>query len=154
MDDPAHEAPLDAGADGTAADDPELPYETTVRVRYSDLDTFGHVNNAVYATLCEEARVDYFRDVLELGVHDIGFVVARLELDYRRAIPDVGEATVAVGITGFGRTSFTMGYELRYGDDAVATAESVQVAVDDAGDPTEVPAEWRTRVEAHRSDAA
>lgn len=125
---------------------PDLHYECAVDVRYSDLDTFGHVNNAVYATLCEEARVDYFADVLDLGVHDISFVVARLELDYRKAIPDVGDVTVAVDITDFGRTSFTMGYELRHDDSVVATAETVQVAVDEDGEPIEVPHEWREQV--------
>jgi acyl-CoA thioester hydrolase len=129
----------------------DLHYETTVDVRYSDLDTFGHVNNVVYATLCEEARVHYFRDVLDLGVHEINFVLARQELDYRRAIPDVGEAEIATGVTEFGRTSFTIGYELRYDGETVATAETVQVTVDDEGRPTEVPAEWRERVAAARS---
>jgi acyl-CoA thioester hydrolase len=133
--------------------DSDLHYHATVDVRYSDLDTFGHVNNAVYATFCEEARVHYFRDVLDLGVHEISFVVARLELDYERAIPDVGEATVAVGITDFGRTSFTMGYELRYEGESVATAETVQVAVDEDGRPIDVPDSWRDRVAAARSDA-
>ena len=132
---------------------PDLHYRTTVEVRYCDLDTFGHVNNAVYATYCEEARVDYFRDVLDQGVHEVSFVVARLELDFERSIPDVGAATVAVGITGFGRTSFTMGYELRYEGEVVASGESVQVAVDDDGRPTAVPEEWRERVAAARSDA-
>jgi acyl-CoA thioester hydrolase len=134
--------------------DPDLHYEASVDVRYSDLDTFGHVNNVVYATLCEEARVHYFRDVLDLGVHEISFVVARMELDYRRPIPDVGEATVAVAITDFGRTSFTMGYALRYAGETVATAETVQVAVDEEGQPVEVPDGWRERVATARSDAA
>jgi acyl-CoA thioester hydrolase len=133
---------------------PDLHYRTTVEVRYCDLDTFGHVNNAVYATFCEEARVDYFRDVLDQGVHEVSFVVARLELDFERSIPDVGAATVAVGITGFGRTSFTMEYELRYEGEVVASGESVQVAVDDDGRPTAVPEEWREQVAAARSDAA
>jgi acyl-CoA thioester hydrolase len=132
----------------------DLHYEASVDVRYADLDTLGHVNNAAYATLCEEARVHYFRDVLDLGVHEIGFVVARLELDYERAIPDVGTATVAVDVTEFGRTSFTMAYELRYGGETVGTAETVQVAVDDDGNPVEIPDDWRARVAAARSDAA
>ena len=132
----------------------DLHYEASVDVRYADLDTLGHVNNAAYATLCEEARVHYFRDVLDLGVHDISFVVARLELDYERAIHDVGTATIAIGITSFGRTSFTIEYELRYRGETVGTAETVQVAVDDDGNPVEIPDEWRTRVAAARSDAA
>jgi acyl-CoA thioester hydrolase len=38
-----------------------------VPVRYDDLDTYGHVNNATVATYCEEARIDYFREVLPEG---------------------------------------------------------------------------------------
>ena len=129
-------------------DAPDLHYETSIDIRYTDLDTFGHVNNAVYATLCEEARVDYFADVLDIGVHDISIVIARLELDYRRAIQDVGSATVATEITDIGRTSFTMQYELRHDDTVVATGESVQVAVDDDGSPVEVPDDWADRIAA------
>lgn len=131
-------------------DHSDLHYETSVDIRYSDLDTFGHVNNVVYATLCEEARVHYFRDVMDLHVSEISFVLVRMELDYRRSIPDVGAATVAIGITDFGQTSFTIGYELRYEGETVATGESVQVTVDDDGDPTPVPDEWRERVTAAR----
>jgi acyl-CoA thioester hydrolase len=43
-----------------------------------------------------------------------------------------------------------MGYELRYADEVVATAETVQVAVDEAGEPIEVPDEWREVVAAAR----
>jgi acyl-CoA thioester hydrolase len=146
------DAVFDPEADDPDVSAPDLHYETTVRVRYSDLDTLGHVNNAVYVTLCEEARVDYFRDVLHQGVHDISFVLARQELDYERTIPDVGDATVAVGVTDVGRTSFTMGYELRFRGQTVATAETVQVMIDETGDPTAVPDEFRERVAAARSN--
>jgi acyl-CoA thioester hydrolase len=47
-----------------------------------------------------------------------------------------------------------MGYELRYDGETVATAETVQVAVDDHREPTEVPEEWRERVATARSDAS
>lgn len=126
----------------------DLHYETTVEVRYTDLDTFGHVNNAVYATLCEEARVHYCADVLDQGVHDISFVIVRLELDYHKTIPDVGAVTAAIGITDIGRTSFTMQYELSYEGETVATAETVQVTVDEDGTPVEVPDDWADRITA------
>jgi acyl-CoA thioester hydrolase len=32
-------------------------------VRYRDLDTWNHVNNAVYATYLEQARIDYLDSV-------------------------------------------------------------------------------------------
>jgi len=79
----------DAG-DGTTR---EFSFETTVDVRYSDVDTYGHVNNATYATYLEEARVDYLDTVLgdearslatESAEGDgVGIVVASLDLQYR-----------------------------------------------------------------------
>ena len=35
-------------------------------VAFRDLDVFGHVNNAVYLTYIENARLAYARDVLKL----------------------------------------------------------------------------------------
>jgi len=39
-------------------------YTTEIDVRFRDIDAMGHVNNAVYATYIEQARTEYFRDVL------------------------------------------------------------------------------------------
>ena len=60
-------------------------YVTQVRVRWSDLDAFRHVNNARTVTLLEEARVDWlFAEAARHGVDRLteGIVVARLEIDY------------------------------------------------------------------------
>jgi len=56
-----------------------------ISVRYGDLDPQGHVNNAGFLTYMEGARVSYIR---RLGLWDgksfleIGFILARVELDY------------------------------------------------------------------------
>jgi len=39
-------------------------FQTEIPVRYSDIDSYGHVNNATYATYLEEARIDYLEAVL------------------------------------------------------------------------------------------
>lgn len=125
-------------------------FVSRVPVRYRDLDPFDHVNNAVYATYCEQARVDY-RDRVLGGAFDEGsFVVANLELAYRRPI-SLSDSPVEIGVrvSELGRTSFRMRYELRTDDGVAATAETVQVVVDpESGDPQPVPAAWRDRVAA------
>ena len=58
-------------------------------LRWSDLDAFGHVNNARFLTLYEEARVALlFTDARRHGVTSIeeGVVIARQEIDYLRPI--------------------------------------------------------------------
>ncbi|WP_227353959.1 acyl-CoA thioesterase [Haladaptatus salinisoli] len=128
----------------------EFGYTTDVEVRYRDLDTMGHVNNAVYATFLEEARFDYFRDVVGVPRDDIEGVVAHLEIDYRRPITSTDDVTVALRVLDLGESSVTMECEIRAGDDTAATAEVVQVAVDrDAGEPSPIPPEWRDRIVTH-----
>ena len=46
------------------------------RVRFRDCDALGHVNNAVYSTYLEEARMDILGGLRE-------FILARVEIDFR-----------------------------------------------------------------------
>ena len=64
----------------------DFEYETELQVRFRDLDAMGHVNNAVYATYLEQARVDYYADVLGVGLDDIDTVLVNLEIDYRHEV--------------------------------------------------------------------
>lgn len=110
----------------------EFSYTTTLDVRVSDIDFMGHVNNAVYATYLEEARVDYFADVLDVPLSDIDSVLAHVEIDYRTPITIEDDPTVALGVPEIGESSLPMEYEIRAGGDVAATAKTVQVTVDPA----------------------
>jgi acyl-CoA thioester hydrolase len=58
-------------------------------VRWSDLDVFGHVNNARFLTYYEEARVALmFNAARERGLTSFadGIVIARHEIDYLRPV--------------------------------------------------------------------
>lgn len=58
---------------------------TKIHVRFRDLDPLNHVNNAVFNTYFEEARIDFIRAVPELN-RSMGdgysFVLAQLDLKY------------------------------------------------------------------------
>ncbi|MFC7203359.1 acyl-CoA thioesterase [Haloferax namakaokahaiae] len=118
-----------------------------VPVRFRDFDSFGHVNNAVYATYCEQARVKFFEEALDVPLPELSIVVAHLELDYRAPIEGVGSVQVEVEAGELGTTSFPLYYELSYEGDVVATGETIQVAMDDSGTPREIPASWRAALE-------
>ncbi|MFB6103199.1 MAG: acyl-CoA thioesterase [Haloplanus sp.] len=130
----------------------DFEYETELQVRFRDIDAMTHVNNAVYATYLEQARVDYYADVLGVGLDDIDTVLVRLEIDYRREISlDDGTVTVAMGVRDIGESSVTVDYEVRAGDRVAATAETVQVYVDpDDGASRPLPEAWVERMEAYR----
>jgi len=108
-------------------------YVTQVRVRWSDLDAFRHVNNARTVTLMEEARVDWlFAEAARHGVDRLteGIVVARLEIDYRRPIGMELPVAVSMGVTKLGHASFTIDYVLSQAGATAATASTVLVPVD------------------------
>ena len=108
-------------------------YVTQVRVRWSDLDAYRHVNNAHTVTLLEEARIDWlFAEAARHGVNRLteGIVVARLEIDYKRPIGMELPVTVSMGLTRLGQASMTVDYIVSVAGTTVATALSVLVPVD------------------------
>ncbi|MFB6188400.1 MAG: acyl-CoA thioesterase [Halapricum sp.] len=129
-------------------------FETTVAVRYSDLDTYGHVNNAVYATFLEEARVDYLTDVVGADHADVigsgdgpGIVLATLELDFQASIERRDSVTVAVRVPRLGESSFPFEYEVRDGDEVLATGETTVVVFDRGNrEPRPIPQAWREAI--------
>ncbi|WP_299237520.1 acyl-CoA thioesterase [Natronomonas sp.] len=122
-------------------------FDTEVRVRYRDLDTLEHVNNALYATYLEEARFRYFEHVLGVSLEEGGAVLANLTIDFARPVTRSEETVrIACGATEVGDSSVRMGYRVYPGggDETVATAETVVVAVEE-GTSREIPQAWRTR---------
>lgn len=125
-----------------------FPFVHEQTVRFSDLDGMGHVNNAVFLTYLEQARLAWFSGFGEedsMPLTDV--ILARTEIDFRS--PLVFGETVAVGVrpARLGTKSFELEYELRVGERLVAEAKSVIVGYDyDARDSTEVPERWRRRI--------
>jgi len=132
----------------------DFEYETELQVRFADIDAMGHVNNATYATYLEQARVDYYADVLGVGLDDIDTVLVNLQIDYRHEIRlDHETVTVAMAVSSIGESSVTVTYQVRAGDRVAATAETTQVYVDpEAGESRPLPAVWVEQMEALRAD--
>jgi len=126
-----------------------MSYETILDVRFRDIDAMGHVNNAVYATYAEQARANYFADVLDEDLSAISSVLARIEIDYHRPVElGDGPVTVEVSVPRLGESSLPMEYEIRTVDDELAASiESVQVAYDrEAGESVPIPDAWRETI--------
>ncbi|WP_435197167.1 acyl-CoA thioesterase [Natronomonas sp. EA1] len=123
-------------------------YVHEITVRYRDLDPMQHVNNAVYSSYLEQARVAYLREVLGIN-KDPGMVVAHLELDFKRAVEFSDEqVAVACRIPELGEKSFRIEYEIRTDDGVAATAETVQVAFDrEVGASRPIPDDWREAIQ-------
>jgi acyl-CoA thioester hydrolase len=119
----------------------QFPFVHRETVRFRDLDSLGHVNNAVYLTYLEQARIAF------LAPHAAdysGMILARCEIDFRAQV-SLGE-TVEIELTPtrVGNKSFELSYEMKVGDRLVAEAKTVLVAYDyERSESRVIPDAWR-----------
>jgi len=123
-------------------------HRTTLQVRFRDIDAFGHVNNAVFLTYLEAARIRYLLDVLQppQPFDRLPLILARVAIDYRSQIAFGEEVAVETRVDRVGRTSFAMSHRMTAIPDGrlVGDAHTVIVAYDYASArPVPVPDAWR-----------
>ncbi|HCZ08798.1 MAG TPA: thioesterase [Flavobacteriales bacterium] len=133
---------------------PTVDFE--VPLRYSDMDLFGHVNNARYFTFLEEARIAWFEACVpepwDFRKH--GVLVAHNEMDYLKPVEPGDRLIIRLGASGLGNSSIHIryeGYVLKKGD-AAHTALAFRSATTlvswntAAGKVTRVHDDWRKAI--------
>jgi acyl-CoA thioester hydrolase len=109
-------------------------FSTSIELRFSDLDLYGHVNSVVYFSYLETARVKLFKDFFqELTQKHLFTLVARAECDYRIPILFGDVLIVSVVVSKIGTSSFDLEYRLHDGTEKTyATARTTMVCFDNA----------------------
>ena len=78
-----------------------------LQTRWRDLDAFQHVNNAVYATYIECARVDLFkRWGIEGSNKGKSIIMASLKIDYLGQLKHPTSLVIGQRVSRIGSTSF------------------------------------------------
>jgi acyl-CoA thioester hydrolase len=106
-----------------------------ISVRWADMDSMGHVNNAKYFTYCESARMSYFAAVKMLEHREQeshGPALVAAHLNFRRQVRYPAELDVLTRVPEIGRSSFRMEYEIVDRDtrERVADGHGIVVWVD------------------------
>ena len=109
-----------------------MQHEKPIEIRWRDLDAFGHVNHAVFLTYLEEVRDEWLGGVLGDPRLVWGFVIARVEVDYRRQLTLADDGVVArCALARIGNSSVrTREQVLTRAGEVAAEAEAVLVAWD------------------------
>jgi acyl-CoA thioester hydrolase len=126
-------------------------------VEFRDVDAAGHVNNAVYLTYLETARIAYLGDALGPDfLYRLQLILAHVSIDFRAPAHFPESLEIGARVPRIGTKSFTMEHQVRGGDGRlVAEASSVLVAYDyERAAPMEVPDEWRRRIDAFEARSA
>ena len=90
-----------------------MPFRARLRTRWSDEDTQGVLNNAVYLTLFEETRFAYFSGLGLLDENRFPFVIAQTNVVHLAPGRGGREVEVELATTRVGSTSFTQAYRVR-----------------------------------------
>lgn len=103
-----------------------------IPVRWSDFDRYGHIMNACYIEIAQEARLAFAEGEFVARGMDFAVFVRHLEINYLRPVlPDTTDLTVETQVVELGNTSFTTRQEIKDRQNRVAcVVECVQVAID------------------------
>jgi len=124
-----------------------MRYTTEIEVRFSDFDAYGHVNNAIYFTYLETARLKFLKEhtlpSFSVDTHPL-FVIAKAECEYKKPINPSDRVFVSVSIENIGSSSFTLLYSIHNENDKIfATGKTIVVSLEQKEQkPLKLPEEF------------
>ena len=132
----------------------DYKYKTPIAIRFSDIDAVGHVNNAIYLTYFEEARLSYWRNAINWNLREDGVIVGRSEVNYLKPIMLADEIACYVRTTRIGNSSFDVMHVLvkitPAGEEICTTGKTVCISYDyNANKSIPIPAKERERMIAY-----
>jgi acyl-CoA thioester hydrolase len=109
-----------------------VAHEKRIEIRWSDVDAYQHVNNAVYANYLEECRDELMERLLAGVGEPWDWVLARVAIDFRNEVRlEHDWVTVRCRLERIGTASVTLAEEISTPDGRIAAeAEAVLVARD------------------------
>jgi acyl-CoA thioester hydrolase len=122
------------------------PFACPIQVRWRDVDALGHVNNATIVTYLETARTELWRERFGGGTA-IPFVVARVEVDYRRQIGLDDRVRVGLRVSGLRGARYSFEYRVEANGELAAEAVTVMAHVRPGERrPSRLPDDLRARL--------
>lgn len=97
------------------------PVRVLIQIRWRDLDALGHVNNAVFVSYFEHARLTYIRELLGPDAPidrqtmlpvDFQFILAEVTCQYRSPVTLEDQPVVEIWVSQVGRKSFVFQYRM------------------------------------------
>jgi len=121
-----------------------------VKVRFYELDPYGHLNHSVYVQLFEVGRIELL-DQAGLGLHDLAadgfrFIVTRITTKFLASAVAGDNLVIETEVLELRRASSRWGQRLIRGDTVLATQEVTAAVTGANGRPTRFPAEMAARL--------
>ncbi len=127
-----------------------------ITVRFRDIDAMGHVNNAVFFTYLETARVEYMRDVVfqtrSPNLAEVGLILAQISCQFKAPIFYGQSVEVGTRVVEVRNSSFLLEHRIEADGQLAALSKAVVVHYEyQTGKSVRIPDELRARIEAFES---
>lgn len=130
----------------------EFPVKLAIRIDWSELDYFGHINNVSFFKYIQASRVHYW-DVIGLRkMHlktNIGPLLASCKCDFKKPLLFPGNITLFSRLAYIKNTSFSIYHQLlNEKNEMVAEAQDIMVMYDfNKNEKINFPIELKTKIE-------
>ena len=126
-----------------------------IQVRFADVDVMGHVNNAIYLSYFETARMHYFNQLIGKDwdwVKD-GIILLKNEVQYIKPVLMNDSPTINVSVDHIGNKSFVLSYNLEVLGETKCIGTSTLVSFDNSQqNTTSIPDGMRSQLEALKAE--
>jgi len=118
-----------------------MTHKTDIQLRFFDSDAFGHLSNIAFSLYAEQARVDFFFNVIK---QNNNLILAHIDLDFKIQANLTDTVYVETGVIKIGNTSIKIKQDIYANDKVATTAKSVIVLFDyEQQKPMPIPDEAR-----------
>jgi acyl-CoA thioesterase FadM len=120
-----------------------------VQKRFSDVDSFMHVNNIWQQSYFDMGKTEFYTKVLGItGVFDrLRIITASTHTDYLGQVRLTDDIVVTTDVSRLGNKSMTLHQRIVSGDRCLTESSSVMVAFDfETQQTVPIPDEWRTKL--------
>ena len=122
---------------------------TPIQKRFSDVDSFMHVNNIWQQSYFDMGKTDFYVKVLGItGVFDkLRIITASTHTDYYDQVRLMDDIVVVTDVSRLGNKSMTLHQRIMCGDKCLTESSSAMVAFDfETQQSVAMPEEWRTKL--------
>ena len=129
---------------------------TPVQKRFSDVDSFMHVNNIWQQSYFDMGKTQFYTQVLGItGVFDkLRIITASTHTDYLGQVRLTDDIVVVTDVARVGNKSMTLHQRIMSGDRCLTESSSVMVAFDfELQQTAPIPEEWREKLSEYLIEA-
>ena len=120
-----------------------MPHRHEVKVRFYELDPYGHLNHSSYIQLFETGRIEMLEEagvaLHEIEKNDFRFVVSQIETSFIKPVEAGARLTILTEVLEIRRASSLWWQQIFYESDVVATQRARIAITNSSGKPIRAP---------------